>query len=72
MSLPVQAAGSTGPSSLVQKVNSPTPGKAGKSGAAKPVASFGSTPAAALTISAQAKALAIKTGHDPDGVQDGK
>ena len=35
---------------------------------------FGSTPATAVSLSAQAqaKAYAIKHGRDPDGVQDGK
>ncbi len=38
---------------------------------------YGSTPSAVVNISAQAKvaqakAYAIKHGHDPDGVQDGK
>ncbi len=46
------------------------------SGPAKTPVKFGSSPAAAVTLSAQAqaraKALAIKNGHDPDGVQDGK
>jgi hypothetical protein len=39
--------------------------------------SYGSTPSAVVSVSAQAKALqakayAIKHGHDPDGLQDGK
>ncbi len=47
------------------------------SGAAKKSAAYGSTPAAVVTISAQAKVAAakvyaIKHGRDPDGVQDGK
>ena len=68
MSLPKIAAGQPSPISLVSNAKKAAlPEERGpKSGR------FGSTPAAALTISAQAKALAIKTGHDPDGVQDGK
>ena len=43
-------------------------------GPAKAPPAFGSTPATAVSLSAQAqaKAYAIKHGRDPDGVQDGK
>ena len=75
MSLSVQAAGQASQVSRVQTTQSPTADLGG--GTAKKPTKHGSTPAAVLSISAQAKAaqakaLAIKTGHDPDGVQDGK
>lgn len=72
MSLSVNGVGQT---SDVQKPQSPLAGPGG-GGATNTSVAFGSTPAAAVTLSAkaqaQAKALAIKTGHDPDGIQDGK
>ena len=72
MSLSVQTAGQTSP---VNQAAKSAVGVVG--GGAKPPAKFGSSPAAVLSVSAQAKAaqakaLAIKTGHDPDGIQDGK
>ena len=74
MSLSVQSAGQASPSSTAQAVSSALPVT---TEAPKASASFGSAPAAAVSLSAQAKvaqakALAIKTGHDPDGIQDGK
>ena len=75
MSLSVQAAGQASPASQVKTTNSPAADL--ENGIAPAPAKYGSTPAAALSLSAQAKAaqakaLAIKTGHDPDGIQDGK
>ncbi len=67
MSLSVSGVGQALPA---QQTTSPASGL--NAAAAKPPVKFGSGPAAAVTISAQAKALAIKNGHDPDGVQDGK
>jgi hypothetical protein len=75
MSLSVNGVGQA---SLIQKLKSPAADQDRSGGAAKTSPAFGSTPAAAVTLSAkaqaQAKALAvaIKAGHDPDGIQDGK
>ena len=74
MSLSVPAVGPANYASQVQAVKSPAPDVGS---AATQTARFGSAPAASLSIStqakvAQAKALAIKNGHDPDGIQDGK
>lgn len=80
MSNSIQAVTSTPPVSQIQKTTSPAVSPDNQ--AAKTASSFGKSPAASLSISsqakvaqgkvAQAKALAIKNGHDPDGIQDGK
>ena len=73
MSLSVQPVQQAHQAGLVQTAKGAALGPA----AAPAPAQFGSAPAASLSISAQAKvaqakALAIKNGHDPDGIQDGK
>ena len=68
----LQGLAQTGGASQIKPATTPSPLKDG--GPAKALPAFGSTPAAAVSLSAQAqaKAYAIKHGRDPDGVQDGK
>ncbi len=68
----LQGVGQTGQAGQAPPATIPSAGK--DSGAVKAAPAFGSAPSAAVSITAQAqaKAYAIKHGHDPDGIQDGK
>ncbi len=75
MSISPVGSRTTDPAVTVQQAKGPAAAETTE--ATKAPTAYGSTPAAVVDISAQAKAVqakadAIKHGHDPDGLQDGK